>query len=261
MKKIWLFIVMTAVAFVGVSAQNVSRSYKVSDFNGLDVSHSFKIELVRSDQFSMELTAPAEYFRYFDVKVEGGILKVAVDELPRKLSTFRRSAEFKMRVSMPELQSLKLSGAAKLSSEACFIQPEEEIDMECSGAAIIDGLCFQAKDIKLVVSGASKATMNLEAVKTEIELSGASKATLFGKTVVGSLEMSGASGFKGREFCFDSLELDQSGASRSEVWVGHHFEVDLSGSSHCDYLSEADCRLEVEGISGAAGFQKIKTTE
>lgn len=185
-----MFSVLCVVCALTATAQEVTKRVKVSGFSGISAESVFDITLVRANKCAVEIFCPKEIEEALDVKVSGGdlVLRLNTDRLDRKE---RRNFRGGVRavVSIPALERLQLSGAARLSTTSVF--EGSDFVMGLSGASSATGLNFSGgrlraqtsggagydikgtfEDVSLGLSGGSRANLNLTAGSLKIDASG-----------------------------------------------------------------------------------------
>lgn len=179
----------------------------VSEFNAIDVSGAFVVEITAQKDYSLEVETDDNLLQYIKTEVDGNTLRI---ETEKRIST---SNPLKIRISAPGIENLQLSGASKVSivnlnneslnidsSGASKISCEgktNNLTVDMSGASNFDGEKLDAESVSVDSSGASKATVS---VKNDLkaDLSGASKVVYFGNPTNVEKKTSGASSIVGK---------------------------------------------------------------
>ena len=60
-----------------------TQEYKVRNFDGLDISWSYKVELTRSNRYSVSVEAPDFVLPYLRIEVRGDVLCLETRDMPR----------------------------------------------------------------------------------------------------------------------------------------------------------------------------------
>lgn len=170
----------------GVTGSGVTAAEKrdVSDFNGVDSSGIFQVEIVAQQQYAVEVEADDNLLPLIRTEVRGGTLHLETD---RRINS---SSPIRVTISVPNIERLAVSGVSKVT---------------------LSNLKNDALDIE--TSGASKVFVSGETSKLSVEVSGASNIDASGlQAEVASVDASGASHVSvavSRE-----LKTDASGASK-----------------------------------------------
>ena len=162
------------------SASRETRDYQLRGFDGLDISWTFKVELTRGSRYSVRVEAPDFIFPYLKVEVKGGVLTLGTREQPkdirRKIEALSRSGEIHASVTMPELCSLEMSGAAQLNTRdefqhrndkfriihcSCPLTERNSSAAHFSTASIVSASTRSRKVLVLVVLSFSLAIVHL----------------------------------------------------------------------------------------------------
>ena len=282
MKKLITFLAAAVMAVLPVLPSHAAepeslaearetREYKVRDFDGLDISWAYKVELTRSNRYSVSIDAPEFIIPYLRVEVRGGVLCLEMRDLPRDIQRKINNGRNEVRasVSMPELVSLKMSGAASIDVKDEFLHKNSNFTLRLSGATSARGLSLKATDADLECSGAAKFDLKGDFDRVDLVMSGAANGQLVASPKIAEMQLSGsakldwdgkagkvgvtASGAAGLQFKGSATELrvNGSGAARINAALApaRTVSVHLSGAAKCD----ADVRESLEAnLSGAA---------
>jgi|GEM_PF-202795 Protein of unknown function (DUF2807). len=197
-------------ARVSTSQPTVKDERKVGTFTRLDISSAFVVELKKGPKHELVIECQEKYLPYIKTEVRAGELNIYIDS---KVLPKLRSIEGPLRayITMPELQSVELSGACRLTTRDAFSSDKFSADL--SGASSIKGLSIKAKEGMIETSGASSVQMNVSFDRATIDISGVSSSTLTGDIKKLSIELSGASKieYSGQS---EQVACDLSGTSR-----------------------------------------------
>jgi hypothetical protein len=184
-----------------------SEDYSYKDFTNIEIVGTFDVEITRADSYSIGITAEDRLFRNLDITKEGDTLRI---HHSRHLGWRAWITRPRVRISMPVLKNLRLSGASKATASG-FNSTEP---------------------FKLEVTGASSFAADLTVGDAEIKLSGASNARLNGSARDIVIEASGANHLDIRNFPVNNAAIKLSGTSHMEAKVNGRLDARLSGVSH-----------------------------
>lgn len=272
-----------------------TKTYPLSNFDGLDVSWIFNVDLVQSAEWKVEVEAPDFVLPYLQVKVRSNCLVLGVSGMPGDVRRKMERGSYKVHatVAMPELSRVEMSGASKLQAEGDF--QVGGFTMELSGATSLKGLSMMARfadiecsgaskfqmsgsldDIKMNLSGASKGTLESDGNSLNIGLSGSAKVELTGVYDKADVELSAATSFK-MKGALAGLRLSGSGAAKldtmecpvNEVWMElsgassarvvalNKLGVHLSGAASCHYKAGENLLVTETDVDRGASLRKI----
>jgi hypothetical protein len=157
----------------------------------------------------------------------------------------------KATVTLPQLDSLKVSGASKGSAHG-FAQTSGLI-IGVSGASQLD-LDAAAASSELDISGASRITGHLTAQDTRFSISGASRCQLEGSTGHADMNTSGASRFDCPNLILKNANVMVSGASHAAVNSSGELNLEVTGASSLDYYGNPTLNKVV--VNGASQINK-----
>ena len=216
-------------------------------------------------------------------------------DIRRKIEALSRSGEIHATVSMPELTTLSMSGAAQLTTQDEFRHRNDHFSMRLSGATNVRGLSVKAVEAVIECSGAAKFNVTGEFDRVDLELSGAVNGTLAASPKMSQLELSGAvklfwKGNLGKteiqaagavsaeiEGAVNELKLDGSGAAKvntakapsrnadirlsgaakCEIDVRESLNVSLSGATTCRYHASDRLRISTQSISRGSSLTRF----
>lgn len=213
------------------SGKAVTKEYQLKDFNSVDISSVFHVEITHGDTFKTSITADDNLFDYIKATKEESTLHLSLDSKNKSIHT---TIQLKAKVTMPSLRNLKLGGASHATVDG--FKSSSEISFELDGASHLIGE-LKTKEFALDASGAS-----------HVELSGsATKAKLIG---------SGASQMNLEKFAVDQTDIELSGASHATILVKSKLDYSLSGASHLNY--GGDPTIGRSDKSGASHVGHVK---
>jgi len=188
----------------GIKGSGTSKTEQrsVSDFTKIDAGGAMNVEVDAQKDFSVSVEADDNLLQHIKTEVSGDTLKIYSEG---KISP---SAKLNVKISMPAIEGLNLSGAsdgkitnvragsfelkASGASEVTIIGEAKNLEADASGASEIDAEGLKVEDANIEASGASSAsvsaTNNLEATA-----SGASKIYYAGEPKNIKQNASGAS--------------------------------------------------------------------
>lgn len=193
-----------------------SREIEAEDFQQVTVGGHYEVVLRQEDEYSIRLQGE-----------EDAVNTVEFDQQGQRIS-FKNSLAFfnpdhgkvRIYISMPDLNSLSLSGSSKAQLEG-----------------------WSASSIAFDLSGASNCTFNGEADEVTIDQSGSSEVNLRGTGKELQADLSGSSSLKAQDFRTQEANLSLSGASSAAVDAQDQLSVNASGASSVRYKSNPQTNI------------------
>jgi hypothetical protein len=207
----------------------ISQQRNVSNFNAIDAGGAVEVHLVQGPA-GVKVTADGNLQEYVEVFTEGDVLVIQY----KQNTSLEPSADIKIFVSVPSLNSIEVSGASKL---------------------IADGPYTGTTALQIKASGASNVTMNISVPKLDVDISGASHANLQGKATDIIASASGASEIRAMELVSETADIDVSGASDTEITANSKINIEASGASSVSYKGNAAVS---QNVSGAGSVKKVQ---
>jgi hypothetical protein len=228
-----------------------TKYYDFTDFTGIDIGYAFELVVTASDNYSVSITAGENVLEHLDVHKDGSTLVFGLDGWTDSwFSSWHTSP--KVNITMPVLNELELSGAAKANISG--FKSSHDFYSKLSGASEMD-VDLETGDFTAKLSGSSRIEGKLIAANSDIELSGTSRISLTGSGGDIRLHCSGASEANLTGFAVNDAYIDFSGASHGSLAVSSRMDVSLSGASSLDYMGNPI--LGLTDISGASSMNKI----
>ena len=259
MKKTLLALATLLVAFSATGANTVVKTFKLEGFSGIQADDAFEIIVEHSDSYRIEVEITEDFLPYLVVKNRAGILDLSFSKLPLKIKQKNRNKVAKATIKLPELHYVGLSGASRLSSNDEFTSPMQSFSIELSGGSDITNLNINAPDVKVKLSGASKAIVSFRSSDVKADLTGASRLDVVGRTTDFTVHANGASKVNAEAFEAQNVDVSAAGASRVNVCPVQELSVELSGASKCVYYGDSeDLHIKSDKIGGASTLKRHK---
>jgi len=245
--KMAVLILLSMSAFLYGSGQQEylgenSYEYNLSGFKGIDGSSSFDIEVKRDDHFSVLIIADKSLKNKLIVETRGNNLYLGM-----KPFSFGNIKSPRAIITMPELESVQLSGAS--SMVAAGFESEKKFSCDLSGSSSLD-IDIVAGDSFLELSGASDATLVLESKKVRIDLAGSCDVEFYGFGSDLIAELSGASSADLKDFEIKNADIELSGSSNIHVNMDGTLNIDASGASNMYYTGNVIMgKIDLSGAS------------
>jgi phage gp45-like len=193
-------------------------------FTGIDVSGNADVYIKQDAVVSARIEAEENILPYILTDNRNGILRI----YQKEGTNLKLTSSIKIFVSGPSLSSFKASGA-------CIFFSENRITSTTA--------------VKIDLSGACKARLELKAPEIKADLSGAGTITLRGETKELKLDGAGSSAINCFEMLAENTTVDISGAGDAEVFASVKLDVQASGSSTVKYKGSAAISQQVSGAS------------
>ncbi len=172
---------------------SLDNQYDLTGFNAVDLSGIMNVRIQKGDEFAVDLGSDNKLRDRYDVYLDGGTLVVSYND---KRAFFWKNKfwgdgdEIKIKITMPSLEDLSVTGAGKVSFKG-FDETEMEIDL--TGAVVAEG-DVHADNINIDITGASFLDLKGNGTSMEANVTGASGLRAYGYEVENaSVEAHGAS--------------------------------------------------------------------
>lgn len=210
-----------------VFAGDVTKKFDYKDFQKISVGYGMKVDISKSDSYSIEVKAGEKDFQYLRVEKEGDELVFYIDK-----RNYRKEGDINIKITMPALTGLDLSGGSigKLDMDVS----SRNFNSDLSGGAILKG--------------------SLKCADIILDLSGGSQLTLSGEGSNADINGSGGAIFHLKEFAVKNADISLSGGSQVSININGTLNASQSGGSQITYFGNAD--IGSTSFSGGSGIRK-----
>ena len=181
-----------------------------SDFNRVEAGPAFRIEIARSDSYSVSITADDNLIDEIEVSRSGEALVIGLTPGGHEFTTLRAE------ITMPELYGLELD-AATTCTVAGF-DSTHDFDTTLTAASTVTG-DMTVGDAYFNISAASR-----------VELSGAARDIVVEACAASTADLAG--------FPVNNADVTLTGASQGIVNVDGTLDANLSSASTLEYIGE-----------------------
>lgn len=212
------------------SGKLASWDFDYRDFTKIEAGYAFGIDVVKADTYLVRITIDDNLYEYLDISKQGDTLYLRLKPNYNYISVNRKAT-----INLPDLEKLGLSGASQADIGSGF-SSYHAVDFELSGASKVDIDNMKAGNTNFGLSGASKASGNIEMADGRFDLSGASSLELEGSAKDIDIQASGASHVELPDFSVVDADINLSGASGATINASGRLDGDLSGASRLTYM-------------------------
>jgi hypothetical protein len=193
------------------SGNVITQEEAITDFDRLDVSNGFQVDVSQGDTFSVVIRVDDNLVDYLRVTKQGSTLNIG---LRPGRSYNLREVTLEADVTMPELTGLGLSGGSRGSvtgfesasdfdlsasggSHATLTGSAGDLVVDASGGSETDLSGFSVVDASVEASGGSEVTVNASG-RLDADASGGSRVFYLGSPTLGTIDESGGSSVRRR---------------------------------------------------------------
>ena len=198
----------------------IRQDITLKNFDQIRTGSAFKVNIVQGNNFRIVATGDRVDVNDLDFYVRNGVLNGGYRN--------NRNQRYNMRIdiTVPSLSAVDFSGAT---------------------TAEVGN--FNANTFNVILSGASKLSLDVKTQKMNIDISGASQFNPYGNAQKVSGDLSGASQLNAFGFLSDEVNVNVSGASNARVDVVKYLKVNVSGASKVRYRGNPTTEISASGAS------------
>jgi phage shock protein PspC (stress-responsive transcriptional regulator) len=178
--------------------------YGLRDFNQIDIAGFFDVEIQQGEDYAVELDGVTKEKNRYNVYVSGETLVIDFDDESNFFwkKDFFKENKMKIKIVLPHLEELKVTGAGQLSF-----------------------LGFEESDVEVKLLGAIEAEGDLTANNLTVDLTGATSLELKGSGRFMEANATGASALRAYNYEVDEAIVEAHGASSARVYVTRKLEI------------------------------------
>lgn len=230
MKKpiIPIFIVLCGLLFcLAITTAAQTTVLPLSGINGLHLRGGMEIE-IKKGPAEMRIEGGEESLKNMELSIENGVLEISAAKKKFGVPV----VDDKIIISLPELEQLKISGAAEVT-----------------------GGGFENETLFISINGVGSAELELNVKILKLDVSGTGSVELSGKAETTVINLSGAASIEAENYTVENMTLVMSGAGSAEVNVSKQLDVNISGVGAVSYKGEPEVLRK--RISGAGKIEQM----
>ncbi|MCM4158021.1 head GIN domain-containing protein [Gramella sp. AN32] len=199
----------------------VTKTRSVGSYNGVSLTGSFDVELVKGKEGSIKIEAESNLQEYITTEVKNGKLEISTEK----------------NVSLQTTRSVKITVP---------VESIEEVSVTGSGD-IYGGSTIRGEEMKLAVTGSGNLKLNLEVKEIEGKVTGSGDIDLKGKTSRLNCTVTGSGDFDARSLEASNVDARIMGSGDIFVNVTGTLEASIAGSGDIKYSGNPDKKVKTAG--------------
>lgn len=231
MKNLWFLLLLLGI-FFGINptanANELVKNYPARGIRKIEASQIFTINVTKGKTDGIKLVfkgGSAKYEKYVKVETQSGKLSLSIENNNVRNKSHMDGIE--VYLSMETIEEIELSGVCILNTRA------EDV--------------YNPRDLKIELSGVSKASVNANCLNMEVELSGHSALTYCGNANYIDCELSGTSVANIKSGASAEVKFEASGVS----------SINYTSAATLDYLfveESGSCSINLKGKAEKAKY-------
>ena len=218
------------------SGDIILENREVSGFDQIEMSGAGRIIITQGDVESLSIETDDNLMEYIRTEVRGDTLEIDFSEdiiLSRGgRDVLEPSDGFVFRISVIDLESVSVSGAADIKAEKLKVG---NFEINFSGAG----------DIRVD---------DLNAERLVVNISGAGNVNLAGGVDSQEINLSGAGRYRASDLESQDASVVISGVGGAELWVSDALDVVISGVGSMEYYGEPSVNQQISGLGRIQGL-------
>ncbi|WP_295221231.1 DUF4252 domain-containing protein [uncultured Chryseobacterium sp.] len=217
----------------------------VGEFSGIQVSTGVNLVYKQENPISVKVIADADKLQYIITKVEGGILKVYVDNKGQKNLKFKNIS---VNVSSPRMDNIKASSGALFTA----ISPVQEnnLSIDASSGAMVKGMFDVSNNAKIEASSGTSIKVGVNAKNVTVKGSSGSDTNIEGEARSAAFDISSGAVCKGENFSADHVEAESTSGASLSVSASRTLKAKASSGGLIKYRGNPEITADISKMSG-----------
>lgn len=208
------------------NGDRMTKTYDLEPYDEIEVNGGYDIYLVQADGHDVTITVDENLIEEVNIYVRGSRLIIESERL------IDSPDGVKIEIPTHNIRALFSSGSSDIISKELI----------------------RCEDLEIVLSGAGKIDLRLDAGEVTLDLSGAALVYFEGAAKSLDVDMSGAGSLEADEFEVVDCKIDISGVGSAIVNVSGTLDAQVSGLGKVEYLGNPK---SVKGdVSGVGNIEK-----
>ncbi len=207
----------------------VTEEKKLDRFEDLEISGSFEVELVPSDQFRVMIEADENIQEFVRVDQEGDRVKVRLKNNVR----VKMDGRIKLTIYMQELRTIELAGSGKVKTRSQMSHPDR---------------------MEFTIAGSGDMDIDVKSPRVEVSIGGSGEVNASGKTKRLEVDIAGSGDFIGEELLSEDSEISIAGSGNASVFASTKLDVSIAGSGDVQYRGNPTVS---QSIAGRGSVKKV----
>ena len=204
----------------------MTQTRELIKFHSIDLRSFGKVVLAGGPEQKVEVVAEEDLQSRVRTEVEGGVLVVGLRWWLGALLRVPELSEAEVRITMPELRSVRLSGAGQVRGEGLL----------------------QVDELDLRLSGAGRVVLQVQGRRVGVQLSGAGAVELSGTAEELEIRLSGAGAVRAEGLAVRRVRIRTSGAGECRVQAAETLEAEVTGAGSVRYRGSPRVESRISGV-------------
>lgn len=203
---------------VETESEAMTKTYDLKDFKNFDISNDFKVEIVKGENYKVEVITAEENFDKIAVDVENSTLRA---NCKSEMSVVNMNKKILMKVTCKNVKDFKLSNDSSIELKSKF-ETDENIKMEVSNDANFKGE-LTGKYLEIIASNDADVDLMGHFGDAKIKASNDAKVDL-SKATVENVEATASNDANLVLYANKNVKVNASNSSVVNVLAGNVIE-------------------------------------
>jgi len=157
--------------FVSGTGDEITQTYQVSAFNGIEINAPMDVEFVQSDcEPYVEIKAQENIQKYVVFEVKNGTLRFKTDNV-----MIRTYSDISAKVYGPTLSSVSIIGSADFNTGRLV---SEKLMIAIAGSGDVDVRAYEGRTVSAAIAGSGEITISGKADSADFSIAGSGEINI-----------------------------------------------------------------------------------
>jgi hypothetical protein len=208
----------------------VTENRSVAGFTRIASGGPMDVEIRPAPDFSVSIEGDENLLRYINFDKDGRKLKIKVrDDL-----NLRTSHGIKIRIGMPDIESLSCAGSGSIKAEGAF-RSDRKLELNVSGSGRLEG--------------------NFDAPEVEANIAGSGNIYLSGRTRETDIDIAGSGDYRASDLMSENVKVSIAGSGSAHVYASMNLKISIAGSGDVFYRGNP---VISQKVAGSGSIRKME---
>lgn len=238
-----LFISFVSCEFTSGEGPSVEREFSLKPFSNVEMEGSFDVSIDQSASQKVVAVGQENIIERLNLEVIDEVLYISLE--PGSYLNY----ELEVKVSIPNLNTVVLSGSGDVSLgtfvglDDLKIELEGSGDIETTGESVIES----NSDLHVVLDGSGDIDLKCKAQNLRSELEGSGDIDLEGVADYHHIVLDGSGDVNAYGLEADDAKADLDGSGSIKLYARKSLEANLDGSGYISYKGEPKVEASLDG--------------
>jgi hypothetical protein len=182
----------------------------LKDFEKVEISGSFKVKVIPSDDYRVSFTTDENLLKYVLVDQDGSRIRIRT----KNNINLKPSRPIEVLLYGNDISKYELAGSSSIKSQ---------------------GILENNEKIEVVIAGSGDADLSIKTPETKVRIGGSGKVSLSGKTRNSKIDIAGSGDYLAENLMSENVDISIAGSGNARVFSSVDLKINIAGSGDVYY--------------------------